>query len=238
MNEYGLVLNPSAAPVVISKKVNVGTVEPVQEYCCKVSSAGLQEERNNLLEERIETMLEEAVTLGDKSERQQAKALLRDFKHIIALSDNHLGRTRLLYHHIRSPSANVQDAYHFISIHKCGYWQVELHPKDKEKTAFVTPFGFYQFQHIKDRDWVWTPQCKDAFFELKKVLTTAPVLVLAKFVLDTDASDDGLGAVLSQVVGGREHVVAYASRTLARAEQRYCATRTEMLALVWASQHF
>ena len=27
-----------------------------------------------------------------------------------------------------------------------GYWQVELHPKDKEKTAFVTPFGFYQFR--------------------------------------------------------------------------------------------
>ena len=60
------VLNPSAAPVVINKKVNVETVEPVQEYCCKVSSAGLQEERNNLLEERIETMLEETVTLGDK----------------------------------------------------------------------------------------------------------------------------------------------------------------------------
>ena len=27
-----------------------------------------------------------------------------------------------------------------------GYWKVELHPKDKEKTAFVTPFGFYQFR--------------------------------------------------------------------------------------------
>ena len=54
---------------------------------------------------------------------------------------------------------------------------------------------------------MWTPQCKDVFFELKKVLTSAPVLVLphfrATFVLDTDASDDGLGAVLSQVVGGR-----------------------------------
>ena len=48
----------------INKKVNVGAVEPVQEYCYKVSSASLQEERNNLLEERIETMLEEAVTLG------------------------------------------------------------------------------------------------------------------------------------------------------------------------------
>ena len=57
-------------------------------------------------------------------------------------------------------------------------------------------------------------------------------------MLDTDASDEGLGAVLSQVVGGREHVVAYASRTLTRAEQRYCATRKEMLALEWASHHF
>ena len=27
-----------------------------------------------------------------------------------------------------------------------GYWQVEMHPKDKEKTAFVSPFGFYQFR--------------------------------------------------------------------------------------------
>ena len=91
MNEYGLVvarsispvisghimiqvLNPSPAPVMVSKNVNIGTVEPVQEYCCKVSSAGLQEERNNLLEERIEAMLEMAVTLGD-IERQRARGL-------------------------------------------------------------------------------------------------------------------------------------------------------------------
>ena len=98
--------------------MNVGTVEPVQGYCSKVSSAGLQEERNSLLEERIETMLEEAVTLGDK-ERHRAKELLLDFKDIIALSDG----TRLLYIiyalGIRSPPANVPDAYHFISIHKC-----------------------------------------------------------------------------------------------------------------------
>ena len=66
-----------------------------------MSSAGLQEERNNLLEERIETMLEEAVTLGDK-ERQGAKELLRDFKDIIALPNYDLGHTRLLYHHIRT----------------------------------------------------------------------------------------------------------------------------------------
>ena len=95
------VLNPSPAPVVVIKKGNLGTVEPVKEYCCKVSSAGLQEDRKNLLEERIKTMLEEAVTLEDK-ERWRAKELLRDFKDIIALSGDDLGHTRMLYHHIHT----------------------------------------------------------------------------------------------------------------------------------------
>ena len=57
------VLNPSPAPVMVSKNVSVGTVKPVQDFCCKVRSTGLQEERNNLVE-RIERMLEKAVTLG------------------------------------------------------------------------------------------------------------------------------------------------------------------------------
>ena len=54
---------------------------------------------------------------------------------------------------------------------------------------------------------------------------------------DIDASGDGLGAVLSQIVDDVEHPIAYASRTMTRAEKRYCATRREMLALVWASHH-
>ena len=59
------------------------------------------------------------------------------------------------------------------------------------------------------------------------------------FILDTDASDMGIGAVLSQCQkDGLEHVIAYGSRTLSRPEQRYCVTRRELLAVVSFVQHF
>ena len=44
--------------------------------------------------------------------------------------------------------------------------------------------------------------------------------------------------MLSQVVEGKERVVAYASRVLSRTERKYCATRRELLAVVWAAHHF
>ncbi|KRY02505.1 Retrovirus-related Pol polyprotein from transposon, partial [Trichinella patagoniensis] len=58
-------------------------------------------------------------------------------------------------------------------------------------------------------------------------------------LVDVDASEDAIGAVLSQQgEQGPPGVVAYASRSLSRAERSYCATRREMLALVWATHHF
>ena len=70
------------------------------------------------------------------------------------------------------------------------------------------------------------------------VIYTTPVLGFADFVLEVDASLQGLGAVLSQIQNGRSVVVAYASRGLSKTERRYDekhSSRTlELLALKWA----
>ena len=65
---------------------------------------------------------------------------------------------------------------------------------------------------------------------MKIKLTTAPVLTYPDynkpFILDTDVSDLGIGAMLSQKDDkGQEHVVAFASRSLSKAEHRYCVIR-------------
>ena len=92
------------------------------------------------------------------------------------------------------------------------------------------------------RKWSWTPECESAFTQLKQQLTTTPMLAFPDFsrafILDVDASGEGLGAILSQNIDGREYVIAYASRTLSKAERQYCATSRELLALIWGAQHF
>ena len=74
-------------------------------------------------------------------------------------------------------------------------------------------------------------------------MVSSPVLAYRdyqrRFILDTNASDVGIGAVLSHVSDcSLEHVIAYASRLLARPEQRYCVTRKELLAVVEFVHHF
>ena len=94
----------------------------------------------------------------------------------------------------------------------------------------------------KSSKFEWGPEQQESWMKLKQKLTTAPVLVYpdpeATFVLDTDASDQGIGAVLSQVTDGQEQVVAYGSRVLTKQERKYCVTRRELLAVVYFMKYF
>ena len=71
-------------------------------------------------------------------------------------------------------------------------------------------------------------------------LTSAPILALPDwFILDTDTSDVGIGAVLSQIYqDGSEHAICYASQTLTKPECNYCVTWKELLAVVTFLKHF
>ena len=88
--------------------------------------------------------------------------------------------------------------------------------------AFLGTAGYYRqlmpnYAHIasplhcacqKGGHFRWTAECEEAFLHIKRKLTNAPILAFPQldvpFILDSDASDSGLGAVLSQVQSGKE----------------------------------
>ena len=94
----------------------------------------------------------------------------------------------------------------------------------------------------KGTPYVWSDECQMSFDELKRMLTTAPVLEYPcqdlPFLLDCDASGYGTGAVLSQVQDGMERVISYYSKSLTKSERNYCVTRRELLAVVNAVKHY
>ena len=117
-------------------------------------------------------------------------------------------------------------------------------------TQLVFVFHFKSLQHIKITvqrsniivHFSWGPLQQQAFDSMKEKLCTAPVLTYPNFklpfILTTDASKIAVAAILSQVQDGAERPIAYTSRQMNNAEQRYAASEAEMLALVWATKHF
>ena len=95
----------------------------------------------------------------------------------------------------------------------------------------------------KDTPFEWSTACQSAFDTLKLLLTTAPVLAFPDFsqpfLLETDASGEGLGAVLAQRQEDQSvRPIAYASRTLLSHEKNYGISELEALAVVWSVKHF
>jgi RNase H-like domain found in reverse transcriptase/Reverse transcriptase (RNA-dependent DNA polymerase) len=94
----------------------------------------------------------------------------------------------------------------------------------------------------KGKEFQWSDECEKSFNMLKEILTSPnimgyPINEGGQFILDVDASGTGIGSVLAQLQGGRERVIAYASRSLNKAERNYCITEKELLAAVYFIQY-
>ena len=88
---------------------------------------------------------------------------------------------------------------------------------------------------------VWDQKTEESFVALKEILTETllPYPDFTKtFVLTTDASSESLGAILSQGPIGQDLPIAYASRTLDKAEINYSTTEKELRAIVWACKQY
>ena len=132
----------------------------------------------------------------------------------------------------------------FTHIAKCLHQLVGLTnvKKTKGKRKEVTSLEDVKKLDLTLPTFVWVSEHQKAFDALKLALTTAQVLGYPnfnrEFILKTDASLRGLGAVLSQVdENGEVHVIAYASQTLRPSEKsmhNYSSAKLELLALKWA----
>ncbi|UYV77687.1 K02A2.6-like [Cordylochernes scorpioides] len=93
-----------------------------------------------------------------------------------------------------------------------------------------------------EKQFYWDAAQEKAFEVLKTALISEPVLghfdESTDTHLHTDASGHGIGAVLLQIQGGKERPIAYASRSLTKAENNYSTTEKECLAVVWSISKF
>uniref|UniRef100_A0ABD2WHR2 RNA-directed DNA polymerase n=1 Tax=Trichogramma kaykai TaxID=54128 RepID=A0ABD2WHR2_9HYME len=90
----------------------------------------------------------------------------------------------------------------------------------------------------RDQPWTWREEQEQAFQQLKRALTVAPVLArpdfTKPFIIQCDASGTALGAVLVQEDVDGEHPIIYLSRVLTPAERNYSTSEKECLAILWS----
>lgn len=94
----------------------------------------------------------------------------------------------------------------------------------------------------RDTKFDWAEVQENTFQHLKSKLISRPILqypdFTKEFILTTNASNCGMGAVLSRGPLGRDSPVVYASRTLNSAETHYTTSEKVLLAIVWAIKYF
>lgn len=95
----------------------------------------------------------------------------------------------------------------------------------------------------KNIDFYFDEKCMKEFNKIREILSSYPLIKhpdnTKPFILHTDASNEGIGAVLSQIhTDNKEYPCSFISRSLNPAEKNYSVTEKELLAAVWAMKKF
>jgi hypothetical protein len=189
--------------------------------------------------ERLRTVLQRFREAGIKLSAEKCTFLKEEVEylgHVINKSGIQASTSKIEKIKSWPQPTNPQDLRSFLGL--CGYYRrhirdyaVLVSPLEK---ACITSWRNKGRKNTKEQ-FIWENDQQQAFEKLKTALISAPVLafptIYGEYILDTDASHEATGAVLSQIQNGDEKVIAYASHKLSKAERSYCVTRKELLSV-------
>ncbi|CAG2185648.1 unnamed protein product [Mytilus edulis] len=247
---YSRILNPCDTDVILYKGTHIGLFVPAQKI---LSDIGLMEEETvcNVREmdtdpQEIPQYMAEMYSNGrenlTESEGESFKEVLLKYRDIFYDPAGEPGKTTIGMHSIKlKEEIPVKEPPRRVPLYKRQAIEDEI--KKLEDKKLIEKSNSPWSSGLLKAHWEWTSGCEQTFRLLKEKLLSSPVLAYPEidgeeFILDTDASHFGIGAVLSQVQEGKERVIGYASRTLNKPERNYCVTRKELLAVVYFIKYF
>ncbi|GFO29311.1 Pol polyprotein [Plakobranchus ocellatus] len=164
---------PFAARDFVTQEVNdllaLGVIEPSDSHYC--FPIVVEKKKDGSMRLCIDFRKLNAVTVFDAENIPRQEDLFNQLSHVTILSSCDLCKA---------------------------YWQVPLHPDGRKYTAFQTPLGLMQWGTPEKVQ--WTPRCDQSLAEIKRLFSSPPILIIPDmqetFIVRSDASDFGIGAVL------------------------------------------
>lgn len=194
--------------------------------------------------ERLRTIFERIRAAGLKLSPEKCEFFKREVSYLgYTITENGTKTDENKINKIKNWSApkSAEDLRAWLGL--CGYYRQFI----KNYAQLVAPLEkmctvIWNKKKRKETEIEWNLKCQESFEKLKTALTNAPVLAYptkeGQFILDTDASHDCMGSVLSQIQDGEEKVIAYASKKFTQSQRQYCITRKELLAVHHFVHHF